>query len=380
MYTVDIGLTVHVEGQQDNLLLVRPKLTGSSAVPLLYDAPSQPLRMHRKFGWYSNQMNSKKIVEPVTNVATFDELTDFEIDTDVSVINPIKKLVYSPLKHVWIAHSKVGTGISSNNQNAKYMVDTLAQHLQILATDGVEAAKYVGGVIRFEIRFEANVPFSTLNNEINSHFIDVMEGTQWIALSKSDMICNAQKALRDFIALELLSHRNNDALQQYQQEALAHLCNKCGISVKQCVQFLYHHPHPPWTARSYTQWCDVQLRWANAQRRVGAAWEAERQEIIKRAEYAKLVEEWERDHGESLFAIDSWNFCYHAIATRDHPINRKSNGEPRISLIKKNARGAFGCYDSKEEAVRAIWDPANPTEWMCTYRIDPSFAAFVNEY
>ena len=108
MYTVDIGWKVHIPEPHkpyNTIILARQGITSGQAIPLFYDTPEQPERKLDKFGWYSQIPNTKMWAEPVTTRGSRYH-RDFEM-ADELLVNHIKTLVYSPIRHCYIATTKV---------------------------------------------------------------------------------------------------------------------------------------------------------------------------------------------------------------------------------------------------------------------------------
>eukprot|EP00966_Prymnesium_polylepis_P118466 2739248-Prymnesium_polylepis.2 len=107
LYTVDIGFNVLLARHARQIILVRRDQGSTASIPLFYDFEGQPQRVFRKFGWHS-RLGAQKVVRcPITEVTEERRsLYDVEIDGEDAVMSPIKFLIYSPLKHIWIAHTK----------------------------------------------------------------------------------------------------------------------------------------------------------------------------------------------------------------------------------------------------------------------------------
>ena len=408
LYTVDIGYTFFLPEFEEDIILVRRSLGSTSSVPLFYDYNGQPQRMFRKFGWHSRLGNQKVVLEPITEcLGDRAELYELDIEDEDCIINPTKFLIYSPLKHVFIAHSKVrsvlvpvpipvlcscscscscsGTlerntlvlfrsqvqqGIPSNIKNAKYQVNAYAEHIAQLK-DNEEVLEYVGGRIRYEIRFECNQPMNFLFENMQDYFVSQMNQTQYVRVPYSLVVEHAELAMRDFTMLNVLRSMDDNTLDTFQRKALAHLQNMCGLSVRQSVRFL---DESGWTVSKYLAELQAQLRYAQLQARLSVEWQDIAECLQEQERYAEAFQSYEEDNGQAPPPMTSREFCFLAIMTRDHPRTKTPSGEPAISFILKKSRGGAGKpFMSKDDLVDEVWNPADPLAWLKVYKLNPDF-------
>jgi hypothetical protein len=273
---------------------------------------------------------------------------------------------------------QVGGGVPSNIHNAKYAVDSLTEFVGVLEEND-DALEYIAGNLRIECRFESNLPFKDLYDFMIEDFVKVRYKTQWISVPYALTVKEAIGALRDFAALEVLAHRDSLPLERHQQEALCHLQNKCGVAVRQSIQYIRENG---WTVSWYRKYLEDSVRREGFFANMSARQQAYDEDMRRRAARAAAVDDWERESGEPIFNLESRSFCFYAIATRDHSRARNADGSPKICGIMKRSRGGQSkAFDSKDELVDFVWGAAcaegTPLAWMQQYRINPDFEELV---